>query len=620
MNYELKQLNSTIGIYYHPEAEMKIANDKWTILSYKNITLLKQAYKQNVDLINSLNTKLLLEENAPRLNYFYKEVQPHINLINKQLKSIERKFEEIKYDIQGNRYKRGLINGIGTIWKSLTGNLDSSDGEYYSDCINKLSNDEHQIENLLKNQISVTTSTIKNFNYTIRKLQIDEETFNKDIVKVETTLLDITDKQNYFEARFAFIEVCEQITESNIIIESELDDIIESITFARLKTLHPSIIQPSELVNQLRKISQKLQRSHLPLLPDYSNIASYFDIIELKAFQTYGEIVFVLNIPIVEPYNFKIYHLYSIPIKDNRTRIFHLILPTSKYIALSDDNTLYVQLDNFENCKHIEFELCQHLLPSPIDLNANCEAQLLLHPLQLPENCVNTLLYSEDFKVQLISENTWLIAITNPIPIVINCLGQSKTEIIKQNSILSLYPTCIAYIGSIRVYAIFEKQSKIEETVQVPQIKYDCCSHLPNELPKLEPLKISDLNLDELNVAEHKLNQYDKDLDKLINEPFVQKHISWFTYFIITLIIALIVLYIMCKCKRRYPKIGIALGNTPGPDYPDDNQRTLLTRIRRGITPLRRQPIRRNFGDPTVEEEIELNPNSQKLTSRSLEP
>lgn len=616
MNYDLKLLNNTIGIYYYPETEMKIANDKWTILTYKNISLLKQAYNQNIEIVTKLNTKLFYD-NSPRIKFFYTEVQPHISLINKQFKSIENKLTQIKYDTPNYRYKRGILNGIGSIWKALTGNLDASDGEYYTDCINKLKDDEHQIENLLKNQISVTTSTIKNFNYTIRKLQIDEETFNDDIVKIQESISDITDNENYYDARFQFIEICEQITESNIIIENELNDIIESITFARLNTLHPSIIQPNELVNELRKISQKLQRSHLPLLPDLSNVASYFNIISLKAFQTYGEIVFVLDIPIVEPYNFKIFHLYSIPIKDNRTQIFHLILPTSKYIALSDDKTLYIQLDNFENCKQIEFKLCKQLLPDPVDLNANCEAQLLLHPLKLPENCVTTLIYSEDYKVQLISENTWLIAVTNQIPIVINCLGQTETILVEQNSILNLYPHCTAYIGSTRVYAIYEKKTSISETIQIPQIKYNCCFHLPREIPKLQPLKISKLNLDELNIAEHKLNQYNEDLDKLINEPFVQKHISWFTYFIIVLVVSLIILYVFCKCKRRYPKIGIALGDAPRPDYPDDNPRNFLTKFRRRVTPLRRQPIRRNFGDPTVEEEIELNSNSKKLFSSS---
>lgn len=234
MNYDLKLLNNTIGIYYYPETEMKIANDKWTILTYKNISLLKQAYNQNIEIVTKLNTKLFYD-NSPRIKFFYTEVQPHISLINKQFKSIENKLTQIKYDTPNYRYKRGILNGIGSIWKALTGNLDASDGEYYTDCINKLKDDEHQIENLLKNQISVTTSTIKNFNYTIRKLQIDEETFNDDIVKIQESISDITDNENYYDARFQFIEICEQITESNIIIENELNDIIESITFARLR-------------------------------------------------------------------------------------------------------------------------------------------------------------------------------------------------------------------------------------------------------------------------------------------------------------------------------------------------------------------------------------------------
>ena len=50
-----------------------------------------------------------------------------------------------------------MLDSIGTIFKSIIGNLNTEDDEYYSNCINESTNDAHQLENLIKNQISITT-------------------------------------------------------------------------------------------------------------------------------------------------------------------------------------------------------------------------------------------------------------------------------------------------------------------------------------------------------------------------------------------------------------------------------------------------------------------------------
>lgn len=73
------------------------------------------------------------------------------------------------------RFKCGLLNGVGTLFKDIRGNQDASDGEYFMNVINRLNQGQLQIETLLKNKISVTTSVMRNLNETIRKLKIEEK-------------------------------------------------------------------------------------------------------------------------------------------------------------------------------------------------------------------------------------------------------------------------------------------------------------------------------------------------------------------------------------------------------------------------------------------------------------
>ena len=45
-----------------------------------------------------------------------------------------------------NRNKRGLINGLGSIIKSITGNLDSQDAERYDEIFRKIEENQKILE------------------------------------------------------------------------------------------------------------------------------------------------------------------------------------------------------------------------------------------------------------------------------------------------------------------------------------------------------------------------------------------------------------------------------------------------------------------------------------------
>ena len=75
----------------------------------------------------------------------------------------------------------------------------------------------------------------------------------KNVQKEINKIVDIT---YHFNIQ---VHTYEQLLESLMLIESELCDILESITSDKLKILHPSIIKAEILWNQLNLISQHLQ-------------------------------------------------------------------------------------------------------------------------------------------------------------------------------------------------------------------------------------------------------------------------------------------------------------------------------------------------------------------------
>jgi hypothetical protein len=407
-----------------------------------------------------------------------------------------------------------------------------------------LEKDDREIQNLIKEQIQVTTSTIKNFIYTIQKLQIDEQAFNDEFQIIEDEINKIEENNYYFNNQLKLINTCEQLLESLVLIESQVNNIIESITFAKLKVLHPSIIiKPEYLLNQLRsQTSQNLDHNNFPLHPSVYALPVLTNLITLQAYQTNKRIVLILRIPLIEKEKYPLYHLYSIPTKDSKTNLFHTIILESKYVALSDNNRQYLKINSIEKCKDLQEEtlLCSDLIPFLYE-NPPCEIEVLTR-LTANEKCYPVLLDIEDYNVQKVKTNKWIIITIKNLPITCSS-GGPRAEFINQNSILTMAPRCTAFIGSIQVHAQEENFSNYSEADVIPSIYYDCCENFTpplNQRHQLKPLKINTLNLDDLKTAEFKLNQYKDQLDNLGKESFAHRHLSTFAIITIIVVVAII--------------------------------------------------------------------------------
>lgn len=57
-------------------------------------------------------------------------------------------------DLKRNRRRRGLLNGIDSIFKPITGILDARDSKYYTVCINEKFKNKYELENVIYKEIS----------------------------------------------------------------------------------------------------------------------------------------------------------------------------------------------------------------------------------------------------------------------------------------------------------------------------------------------------------------------------------------------------------------------------------------------------------------------------------
>lgn len=582
-----------MGLFYERENDIKISNDHWKLLVYKDLSLINEAFSHNELILATISQSLYAPNNTYDHNSFAISLRAHYNTLDTISKRISNLLRNIILETP-TRVKRGLLNGLGSIFKSITGNLDSTDGEYYSQCINKLEKDDAEIQKLLLNQIQIVSTTIKNFNNTVRNLQIDEQTINEDLVQIQHAITNFSHESDILEKQIKIMNTCESLLESYVLIESELKDISESLTFAKLKLLHPSIIKSDELINQLVTISKSLDHNNLPLQPNYLNLPKLINVISLKAFQTDTRLVFILEIPLVSNEIYSVFHLYSIPTKTPNANTFHAILPESKYIGLSRDNRQYLRLSNIDQCQEIEdsTSLCKNVIPLSLE-NPPCEIEIIAK--LSTNNCKPVMMQFEDYNIVNLKKNKWMAIISSTLPIVSSCPNEAtKTQLIKQSSIIAMQPKCTAYIGATQIYAEEEKSSNYSETDIIPQVPFECCEEIKNKNPvKLKPIKINNINLDELNTAAHKLTEQEDMLNELNKQSFAHRHMS--TFAILTIVAFSFIFTCWCcrKCSLPRRLIGYFKSSDSGDDKPSPNCCTQIFNYCNVASPItRRQSTR----------------------------
>lgn len=289
----------------------------------------------------------------------------------KLLTLIESKVEEKLIEIlpHPKRFKRGLINGLGSIFRTISGNLDAYDGEKYDKLIEKLQNNQNSLVHSLEKQSSLSLSLIDKFNRTIRQMTHNEKLIE---AKINQIALIVT-KSTYRENSMFIKDVINQIINLYEIISSILQDIENSITFAKLQVMHPSIISTTHLYKELKALRDLIGKENFPIEIDFNNTFLYRDIIKIDGYIKNNKVTYILQIPIVHKFNFEYFRLFSIPIKTSSQ--FKVIIPRKKYLA--NNELYYVYMS--ESCKRLspQFYICEQLDLQENNIKSPCEIQIL---------------------------------------------------------------------------------------------------------------------------------------------------------------------------------------------------------------------------------------------------
>ena len=294
----MTKINNEVGLYIEDVASLKFSSSFWNLIIVKNITLVKHSLKHNDDILKNLSDtlykrKLDSQTELNRIN----EIMPHI--VNLQLFSrrTNRLLNNLIFETpNADRRKRGLIDGLGSIIKTITGNLDANDAKRYDMLIRELQQNDGITKDILESQVQIIDEMNSKFNTTIYELKRNEESLLDRLDRYMRHGSEIIKEQFYLQIQIQL----EQLFESYTIIENEIQTSILGVTFAKLNNFYTPLVDTDVLLKEFQKIPHKLIDTNLPLIPDLNNLNILLKLCSFKSYITKDQLVAILQVPLVK--------------------------------------------------------------------------------------------------------------------------------------------------------------------------------------------------------------------------------------------------------------------------------------------------------------------------------
>lgn len=453
-----------------------------------NITPIHTEYVKLKNITNSvieqIQHNIHLEEQTKALTYF-------LNDLTQQIQKLFNK-----------RNTRGLVNGLGNIIKSITGNLDQNDAEKYDNLINQLKDNQKilqkQNEQIIKNEKHLTDK----FNLKLEQIKVNE---NKITENLNYIVYILNKEQNWKN----LIDTEVKINKLLIIIQN-LNDFCKHIelmlTICSLNKLDTTIINRDDLIQITGKEDIWSQVNEITTYCKLENEQIHTLLIEPELSQN----------------SYPLYQLYPIPFIHNK-KLYELAEPPTYYINKYNKNILIERFNKESN----NVSYCQ---------TKGLEVSNCINNIVIKENndeCEINEKYDKNNVIQI--PNTNNIIIISPInqELTINCKNKNMKK--KFQGIFRLINDGDCKINQWTFNGISKAYKELElNNVQLQNFD----------------IKINKINLKPLQKLNISIPQLQK--IKEMNYHESNTHHYYIIYIILMLIIFVIVIKIVVKYYNNY--------------------------------------------------------------------
>lgn len=244
------------------------------------------------------------------------------------------------------RSRRGLVDAIGSISKTLFGTLAANDLDIINKNIDKLFEEGNSLKTIVANQTALIKRILNN-DVIQRLKQVDTGVTNelKTLNKNEITLIKVIALESSLSD-----------------LHFQIDEIFNLIILGKQGIISPQIIDPGTFINNYAQVlgSKTVGNAFIPKEENFQNI---LDISELTLFTRQNKVFFVISVPTVMDMEWDIEQIYPIPSLTNKVFLAPLVVhPIFLTSGLNYINVDQNYLD--KQCRSIsDFYICKQTQP-----------------------------------------------------------------------------------------------------------------------------------------------------------------------------------------------------------------------------------------------------------------
>ncbi|XP_077282385.1 uncharacterized protein LOC143908569 [Temnothorax americanus] len=241
-HYKIQQFQNHPGMYYEKLGRMHYSRKTWKLVVKFDLTTLNRRHEQIEKYLQEAritcdNKILQLLHNETCLT-FENIARRELDYLTKILTQINTIYKT------STDSRRGLMDGIGSIAKSLFGTMDANDEKRINEQLQLLGNNQQTLHHTMQNQIKVMNATIGH----IEKLESIMERNRNLLEKRFTDYPNKDEIKEHFEIGIAVI--------TDLI--RDVENILEYLACIRKGTMHPKLMPVEDITWQLKEASQQL--------------------------------------------------------------------------------------------------------------------------------------------------------------------------------------------------------------------------------------------------------------------------------------------------------------------------------------------------------------------------
>lgn len=556
--FSTQEVLSESGIYFEQLGTVKTYHTNWKLITYINLT----TYNDDYEIISNII------KDIPKFcqNLFYSaSCQTKLNDIFQTLEDINEFHINWFIPKQNKimRNKRGLINIIGNIQKTLFGVLSEEDAELYLTEFKRQQEHDKMQDVIIKKQTTLFQSALNMMNSSLSSQSEAIEILLKRIMIMDG-------EYSYLKNEIVMNEIFNDLTIQLFKFQNKQKLLVEAISIGQENPNNPNLIPPKMFYNELKKIKNSITASNLdlPLALDENSIAMFYHISTAEARIIDNQLIISFTLPLINTNEFILYKSTSLPYKIMND-LYGYVIPVHDYVALDKFKDFYIPITNseLEDCFQTDNEnlICKETFPIMYARHTKiCEINALRQEEKL-DNCeVRVSNITSEIWLHLKQPNTYIYTLPKPQTIYVSCENFTETRILSNTGIIHVEPGCIIKSDSLIITAFqtittvlyrnlttsINLQKRLtnfmlnitNETIKklnIPKINFPSIIE-PGQNKDLEHMSIS---IEEIHKLEHELTNH-------ITPTDFKTNISIIT-FILCIIVSIILIITICFIHKK---------------------------------------------------------------------